>query len=91
MSAIARTDTSLVTRWWWTVDRLTLAALAAIAAWTSWQTAAFANASLTALALVLVLALFQNDLRETVSFSNCDNGSWQHLLQCHDQGRIARL
>ncbi len=30
MSAIARTDTSLVTRWWWTVDRLTLAALAAI-------------------------------------------------------------
>ncbi|MDA0305057.1 MAG: putative peptidoglycan glycosyltransferase FtsW [Proteobacteria bacterium] len=32
MSAIARTDTSLVTRWWWTVDRLTLAALAAIIA-----------------------------------------------------------
>ena len=32
MSAIARTDTSLVVRWWWTVDRLTLAALAAIVA-----------------------------------------------------------
>lgn len=32
MSAIARTDTSLVTSWWWTVDRWTLAALAAIVA-----------------------------------------------------------
>ncbi|MEE9318502.1 MAG: putative lipid II flippase FtsW [Rhodospirillales bacterium] len=32
MSAIARTDTSLVGRWWWTVDRWTLAALAAIIA-----------------------------------------------------------
>ncbi len=32
MSTIARTDTSLVTHWWWTVDRLTLAALAAIIA-----------------------------------------------------------
>ncbi len=30
MSALARTDTSLVGRWWWTVDRWTLAALAAI-------------------------------------------------------------
>ncbi|MGQ0674987.1 MAG: FtsW/RodA/SpoVE family cell cycle protein [Rhodospirillales bacterium] len=27
MSAIARTDTSVLGRWWWTVDRLTLAAL----------------------------------------------------------------
>ncbi|MBC8338133.1 MAG: putative lipid II flippase FtsW [Rhodospirillales bacterium] len=32
MSAIARTDTSLVVRWWWTVDRWTLAALGAIVA-----------------------------------------------------------
>jgi cell division protein FtsW len=32
MSAIARTDTSTVVRWWWTVDRWTLAALAAIVA-----------------------------------------------------------
>ena len=32
MSAIARTDTSLVGRWWWTVDRWTLAALGAIVA-----------------------------------------------------------
>jgi len=32
MSAIARTDTSLVARWWWTIDRWTLAALAAIGA-----------------------------------------------------------
>ena len=32
MIAIARTDTSLVGRWWWTVDRWTLAALAAIIA-----------------------------------------------------------
>ena len=32
MSAIARTDTSLVVRWWWTVDRWTLAALGAIGA-----------------------------------------------------------
>ncbi len=32
MSAIARTDTSLVGRWWWTVDRWTLAALGAIIA-----------------------------------------------------------
>ncbi len=32
MSAIARTDTSLVGRWWWTVDRWTLAALGAIGA-----------------------------------------------------------
>ncbi|MFQ5764247.1 MAG: FtsW/RodA/SpoVE family cell cycle protein [Rhodospirillales bacterium] len=32
MSAIARTDTSLVGRWWWTVDRWTLAAIAAIVA-----------------------------------------------------------
>ncbi len=30
MTAIARTDTSLVGRWWWTIDRWTLAALAAI-------------------------------------------------------------
>jgi cell division protein FtsW len=30
MSSFARTDTSLVGRWWWTVDRWTLAALAAI-------------------------------------------------------------
>jgi len=30
MSAIARTDTSLVGRWWWTMDRWTLAALASI-------------------------------------------------------------
>lgn len=32
MSAIARTDTSLVGCWWWTVDRWMLAALAAIVA-----------------------------------------------------------
>ena len=32
MNAIARTDTSLVGRWWWTVDRWTLAALGAIVA-----------------------------------------------------------
>ncbi len=32
MSALARTDTSLVSRWWWTVDRWTLAALASIIA-----------------------------------------------------------
>ena len=32
MSAIARTDTSLVGRWWWTIDRWTLAALGAIIA-----------------------------------------------------------
>ena len=32
MIAIARTDTSLVGRWWWTVDRWTLAALGAIVA-----------------------------------------------------------
>jgi len=32
MTAIARTDTSLVGLWWWTVDRWTLAALAAIIA-----------------------------------------------------------
>ncbi len=32
MSALARTDTSLVGRWWWTVDRWTLAALGAIVA-----------------------------------------------------------
>ena len=32
MSAIARTDTSLVGRWWWTIDRWTLAALGAIGA-----------------------------------------------------------
>ncbi|MBT7944013.1 MAG: cell division protein FtsW, partial [Alphaproteobacteria bacterium] len=32
MSAIARTDTSLVVNWWWTVDRWSLAALAAIVA-----------------------------------------------------------
>jgi len=32
MSALARTDTSLVGRWWWTVDRWTLAALGAIIA-----------------------------------------------------------
>jgi len=30
MSTIARTDTSLVGRWWWTVDRWSLAALGAI-------------------------------------------------------------
>jgi cell division protein FtsW len=30
MSAIARTDTSVLGRWWWTVDRLTLLALAAL-------------------------------------------------------------
>ena len=32
MSAIARTDTSLVGRWWWTIDRWTLAALGTIIA-----------------------------------------------------------
>ena len=32
MSALARTDTSLVVRWWWTVDRWTLATLGAIVA-----------------------------------------------------------
>ena len=32
MSTFARTDTSLVGRWWWTIDRWMLAALAAIAA-----------------------------------------------------------
>ena len=32
MSAIARTDTSLVGRWWWTIDRWTLVALGAIIA-----------------------------------------------------------
>ena len=31
MSALARTDTSLVGRWWWTVDRWLLAAVIAIA------------------------------------------------------------
>lgn len=31
MSAVARTDTSLFGRWWWTVDRWMLAALAALA------------------------------------------------------------
>lgn len=30
MSALARTDKSLLTRWWWTVDRWTLAAIAAL-------------------------------------------------------------
>ncbi len=30
MSAIARTDTSVLGRWWWTVDRLTLVALGAL-------------------------------------------------------------
>src|SRR5258708_30810041 len=30
MTAIARSDTSVLGRWWWTVDRWTLAALAAI-------------------------------------------------------------
>lgn len=30
MSTLARTDTSLVGRWWWTVDRWTLAAIASI-------------------------------------------------------------
>jgi len=30
MSAIARTDTSVLGRWWWTVDRLTLLALGAL-------------------------------------------------------------
>lgn len=32
MSTFARTDTSLIGRWWWTVDRWTLLAIAAIAA-----------------------------------------------------------
>ncbi len=32
MSIMARTDTSLVSQWWWTVDRWMLASLAAIAA-----------------------------------------------------------
>jgi cell division protein FtsW len=32
MSTFARTDTSLLGRWWWTVDRWTLAAIVAIAA-----------------------------------------------------------
>ncbi|HEX9702166.1 MAG TPA: putative peptidoglycan glycosyltransferase FtsW [Rhodospirillales bacterium] len=32
MTAIARTDTSLVGRWWWTVDRWTFAAIVAIVA-----------------------------------------------------------
>ena len=32
MSTFARTDTSLLGRWWWTVDRWTLAAMVAIAA-----------------------------------------------------------
>jgi len=32
MNALARTDTSLLGRWWWTVDRWTLAALFSIAA-----------------------------------------------------------
>jgi cell division protein FtsW len=31
MTAFARTDTSLVGRWWWTIDRWTLAALLALA------------------------------------------------------------
>ncbi|MCC7049280.1 MAG: cell division protein FtsW, partial [Alphaproteobacteria bacterium] len=30
MSAIARTDTSVLGRWWWTVDRWTLVALGAL-------------------------------------------------------------
>ena len=30
MSAIARTDTSVLGRWWWTVDRLTIVALGAL-------------------------------------------------------------
>lgn len=30
MSAIARTDTSVLARWWWTVDRWTLAAIGAL-------------------------------------------------------------
>ena len=32
MSTFARTDTSLIGRWWWTVDRWTLAAIIALAA-----------------------------------------------------------
>ena len=32
MSTLARTDTSLIGRWWWTIDRWTLAALIVIAA-----------------------------------------------------------
>ncbi len=32
MSTFDRTDTSLLGRWWWTVDRWTLAAMVAIAA-----------------------------------------------------------
>ena len=32
MSTFARTDTSLIGRWWWTVDRWTLSAIIAIAA-----------------------------------------------------------
>ena len=32
MTAVARTDTSLLGRWWWTVDRWTLAALATLIA-----------------------------------------------------------
>ena len=31
MSALARTDTSLVGRWWWTVDRWLLSSVIAIA------------------------------------------------------------
>ena len=32
MSILNRTDTSVVSQWWWTVDRWMLASLAAIAA-----------------------------------------------------------
>ena len=31
MTTFARTDTSLIGRWWWTIDRWTLAAVIAIA------------------------------------------------------------
>ncbi len=30
MLTLGRTDTSVIGRWWWTVDRWTLAALAAL-------------------------------------------------------------
>ncbi|HLB79954.1 MAG TPA: cell division protein FtsW, partial [Dongiaceae bacterium] len=30
MTSFARTDTSVLGRWWWTVDRWTLAALAVL-------------------------------------------------------------
>ena len=32
MSSFARTDTSLLSRWWWTIDRLSLVAIVILAA-----------------------------------------------------------